>query len=74
MQIPAKTVTNEIKSLFLHLQYNVFRGVHLRITNLTGKGGKMFKSRSVQILKLFIFFCVIAVMICFSADYLILNQ
>ena len=30
----------------------------------------MFKSLSVQILKLFIFFCVIAVMICFSADYL----
>jgi len=33
----------------------------------------MFKSLSVQILKLFIFFCVIAILICFSADYLMSN-
>jgi hypothetical protein len=34
----------------------------------------MFKSLSIQILKLFIFLCVIAVMICFSADYLMSNH
>ena len=54
------TVLHGIKSLFLHLQYNVFRGLHRRITNLTGKEGKMLDGQ-MYYLRLFYTLCVIAV-------------